>query len=747
MEVNKVEYYGETLMDTTGTTVSEETLMEGETAINAAGEQITGNLKPVKYTAQNPTAAEQAQARKNIDALGTGDLPEAINTALAQAKESGQFDGADGDDGDPGADGVGIQSIKQITASNEDGGSNVWRATLTNNATADFTVKNGSKGKQGDVGKTAYEYAKDGGYKGTEEDFMDLVNTIDSKADNKHGHTWDEVGLIHYEGGSDTIASDGVIYDAYRKVCDNAPTLSEVQRGGRISYYSNGELVTANFLEGYFSILSRSESVIIAYDGYPFVVIALADRITYNGNRFTRGTHFCQDSYFCVHSLTINNYAGFPYDVAQKIPSERLPEDIGSVKTVNNVAPDENGNISIEVGGGGGGSTECTWDDLALYDTVKDLTITSDDVNYGGYHKVSDETPTLEQLRKGGTISFNEGGNGITTMNYPEGTMAVMSATKGAVIAFNGLPLAVVAFEDGMTYMGNTFEKGISFAQDDIVITHSLTIKDYPTVGINPIPVEYMPESHQFGETTTYGDTITWDGDMTGRAYVEMELPIDDEGNTVPAYFVKVSDAVPTFEELQSGGTITAYMGGGSAPMEFGEDKDLYYLDMGNIMLDETMQQLPIIAKEDNVDVMEMFTLPQKGVYILSVPAAELYIGSFTINNYTGFESVEINTIDTKYLGSFDDIHRTYFYEGEVNGDAYQLYVDKDETILATYQDIENAYKKGQIVIVSSLIHYIPVTINLTPPVGATICVLDDSAANSPIGTAEYRRYKVGSAD
>lgn len=735
MGVNKVEYYGETLMDTTGTTVSEETLMEGETAINAAGEQITGNLKPVKYTAQNPTAAEQAQARKNIDALGTGDLPEAINTALAQAKESGQFDGADGDDGDPGADGVGIQSIKQITASNEDGGSNVWRATLTNNATADFTVKNGSKGKQGDVGKTAYEYAKDGGYKGTEEDFMDLVNTIDSKADNKHGHTWDEVGLIHYEGGSDTIASDGVIYDAYRKVCDNAPTLSEVQRGGRISYYSNGELVTANFLEGYFSILSRSESVIIAYDGYPFVVIALADRITYNGNSFTRGTHFVQDSYFCVHSLTINNYEGFPYDEAQKIPSERLPEDIGSVKTVNNIAPDENGNISIEVGGGGGGSAECTWDDLALYDTVKDLIITSDDVNYGGYHKVSNETPTLEQLRKGGTVSFNEGGNGIVTMNYPEGTMAVMSATGGAVIAFNGLVLAVVAFEDGMTYMGNTFEKGIHFTQDDWVITHSLTIKDYPAVGINPIPVEYLPEGHQFGETTVMSDTLTWDGNTEGLY-------------SVLGMFYKVSDAIPTLADLQNGGILSAL--GTDDPFTSGQVVDIESLGAGEgCIIIVNVNGDPLVGVALKVGATATLegvtaTFEETGVFFLRQQLSTnvyIHIGKLTINGYAGFETTEIKPLDIKYIGNFDGL-RTYFYVGGYNDKT--VYVDKERTTPAMYADIENAYNKSQIIINQYGANYFPTMIHFVPPFQVTM----EIAGYSDDGTTiKITQYKVGSAD
>ena len=45
MAVNKVIYGGETLIDTSGVTVTPETLAEGETALNAAGEEITGTMK------------------------------------------------------------------------------------------------------------------------------------------------------------------------------------------------------------------------------------------------------------------------------------------------------------------------------------------------------------------------------------------------------------------------------------------------------------------------------------------------------------------------------------------------------------------------------------------------------------------------------------------------------------------------------------------------------------------------------
>lgn len=91
--------------------------------------------------------------------LKNTDLADAITEALAEAKASGQFDGApgeDGVDGSPGADGadgVGIQSVEQTITSIEDGGTNIVTVTKTDGTTSTFQVKNGSKGSDGVPGK------------------------------------------------------------------------------------------------------------------------------------------------------------------------------------------------------------------------------------------------------------------------------------------------------------------------------------------------------------------------------------------------------------------------------------------------------------------------------------------------------------------------------------------------------------------------------------------------------------------
>lgn len=67
--------------------------------------------------------------------------------------------------GGTGEAGVGIKSIKQTKTSTESGGENIVTFTLTDNTTYTASIRNGAKGK------SAYEYAKEGGYTGTEDEF------------------------------------------------------------------------------------------------------------------------------------------------------------------------------------------------------------------------------------------------------------------------------------------------------------------------------------------------------------------------------------------------------------------------------------------------------------------------------------------------------------------------------------------------------------------------------------------------
>lgn len=131
--------------------------------------------------------------------LDASELPTAINTALAQAKESGEFDGADGAPGKDGADGqpgetgpVGPAGPKGDTGATgaqgpkgEKGDKGDTGPAGPKGDTGEIGPQ-GPKGPQGEQGpqgiqgatgptgadgKSAYQYAKEGGYTGTETEF------------------------------------------------------------------------------------------------------------------------------------------------------------------------------------------------------------------------------------------------------------------------------------------------------------------------------------------------------------------------------------------------------------------------------------------------------------------------------------------------------------------------------------------------------------------------------------------------
>lgn len=103
-------------------------------------------------------------------------------------------DGADGQNGTNGSDGMGIVSIIKTSTL---GLVDTYTITYTDTTTSTFNVTNGANGTNGTNGvdgqdgadgadgKSAYQSALDGGYTGTESEFNELFNSIDSHiADN-----------------------------------------------------------------------------------------------------------------------------------------------------------------------------------------------------------------------------------------------------------------------------------------------------------------------------------------------------------------------------------------------------------------------------------------------------------------------------------------------------------------------------------------------------------------------------------
>lgn len=106
--------------------------------------ETAASISAVLYNKdQGLSDTQKEQARTNIGALAESELGNAVNDALEQAKESGEFDGAAGKDGTS-------VTVSNVSESTTDGGTNV----VTFSDGKKLNVKNGSKGADGSPGET-----------------------------------------------------------------------------------------------------------------------------------------------------------------------------------------------------------------------------------------------------------------------------------------------------------------------------------------------------------------------------------------------------------------------------------------------------------------------------------------------------------------------------------------------------------------------------------------------------------------
>lgn len=140
------------------------------------------------------------------------------------------------------------------------------------------------------------------------------------------------------------------------------------------------------------------------------------------------------------------------------------------------------------------------------------------------------------------------------------------------------------------------------------------------------------------------GDTLTWDGDMTGRIYVDIG----------GAFFVHVSDACPqvdtengNFGDFSKGGSVSLAMGEDITALPFFTD-NLLLAENGSVLFDALAFAC---VREDGTDI-DGFTFPAKGTYFLYQPpevdgGSAAFATALTVNGYTGFIK---EYIDPNYL-------------------------------------------------------------------------------------------------
>lgn len=167
----------------------------------------TYNTMPDEYLPDSVVKSVNGLVPDENGNVATGSMsPDDIAEALRVAKESGEFDGKDGSDG---KDGTSV-TVKSVTESSEDGGSNV--VTFSDGKTV--TIKNGSKGGTGATGSPG----KNG-------------------ADGKDGYT-PVKGVDYFDGQPGRNGKDGT------SVTVQSVTESTADGGNNIVTFSDGNTIT-----------------------------------------------------------------------------------------------------------------------------------------------------------------------------------------------------------------------------------------------------------------------------------------------------------------------------------------------------------------------------------------------------------------------------------------------------------------------------------------------------------------------
>lgn len=350
-----------------------------------------------------------------------------------------------------------------------------------------------------------------------------------------HKHVWADItdrafGEFPADKGIDTVIANDVVYGKYVKVSNAIPTAEDLQNGGTITYYNlvdgeiTGDLVTANFPEGDYLFISSTNGIRINYDGVPLALISFNGNPTIGAITFNditeAGVYFDAGRYRCIHSLTINDYAGF--EIIKTIPEKYLPKGIGE------------GSVNLDKYFTSTNSNTLIWDGNTTGLTNLDNTI----------FKVTDETPTAAEASTGGCFKWEENGTMKTFIFdavevWTDEVYAIYGTEFGQVF---------VALADNATAYGLTFpEKGVYLSAYSGKHICEITFNGYQFAN-QVLKGECLPEHEHawqdiknplFGEVkSSNGDTIISDKVVCGNYH-------------------KVSDAVPKRADINKGIQLT----------------------------------------------------------------------------------------------------------------------------------------------------------------------------------------------
>lgn len=313
--------------------------------------------------------------------------------------------------------------------------------------------------------------------------------------------------------------------------------------------------------------------------------------------------------------------------------------------------------------GGGGGSVEQVQADYAQTDSTQPDYIKNKlvgkEVTYSDTLTWDGNTEGLESVDLGdGFIVYLISEAVTTTDIFANGHTVIATYNNGDVNDVTSFcPLIAVSdmfgiYSDGVYALGEAgfvITKDNAVAEDETMGIHwlfpkkglyvtridfymsSLTINGFsgfPTTTTKKLTAEYL---EPFEVVTKGGDTLTWDGDTSGKTVVE--IPEANGG------YVLLTEATPTKDELLNGAVINVIS------ISTGENLQTVTVDDEMAIVTAIPNALVVggcvvITQMDNIDV-DGLIMPKKGTYFMFSGAYDMRAADITIPNYTGFTTTE----------------------------------------------------------------------------------------------------------
>lgn len=562
-----------------------------------------------------------------------------------------------------GADGKGIASIIRTSGNGEAGTIDTYTITYTDNTESTFSIYNG---KDGEEGKSAYEYAQDGGYEGSEEDFAKKLAKEEITPD--------------WVATKTAVAGEAVFIPQQTLTSGMWSNLQSSLRAGYVyDVVFNGKVYTciSNIEDGgvYLgNVTLMDSSSTNTHNNEPFCIY-------WAGAGATAGFFYKDSTVNYPVDLKVTNHGGYEYD---KMPKEYLPDEVALKTDIpekvqadfsqnDPEAPDYVQNRTHYEEVVVHGPINITWDGN-----------TEGLVQAGSAYKVSDLVLTPEYI-KTCTIMRNNGTAILATdVSWDYGVDAIAVGLMYVVSKANASYNSIVFPEPGIYFLPIT----TSLTSDGLteVVVHQLDEKYIPdTVARkSEIPEQVQSDWNQSIETApdyiknkTHGEIIVVHDSVTEEVTGTSSHPTG-YGTLPKALCTRANVKMP------DGKYILITIGGETKKMTTVPTSSPYREE---IIFDNGMKMRICLTNKDPLSGMG----DRKNFYYQVLPLAD----SETIDQYIGTQftvelvSDELKQLDEKYIpdtiARVADIENTY----ALKTDLENVSVD-----LSAYETIEAAQAK-----------------------------------------------------